>query len=56
VTVGGADVAGAAAAAGMQGYSTAQKLDKLGMRGSDTCELVFEDCLVGRWLPLAGGC
>jgi isovaleryl-CoA dehydrogenase len=31
---------------GMQGFSTAQKLDKLGMRGSDTCELVFKDCLV----------
>lgn len=30
--------------AGMPGFSTAQKLDKLGMRGSDTCELVFEDC------------
>lgn len=30
----------------MPGFSTAQKLDKLGMRGSDTCELVFEDCLV----------
>ena len=29
---------------GMKGYRTAQKLDKLGMRGSDTCELVFEDC------------
>jgi len=29
---------------GFRGYSTAQKLDKLGMRGSDTCELVFEDC------------
>ncbi len=28
------------------GFSTAQKLDKLGMRGSDTCELVFEDCAV----------
>ncbi len=28
------------------GFSTAQKLDKLGMRGSNTCELVFEDCLV----------
>ena len=28
------------------GFSTAQKLDKLGMRGSDTCELVFEDCHV----------
>ncbi|WP_444994023.1 isovaleryl-CoA dehydrogenase [Aliikangiella sp. IMCC44359] len=28
------------------GFSTAQKLDKLGMRGSNTCELVFEDCKV----------
>ncbi len=28
----------------MPGYRTAQKLDKLGMRGSNTCELVFEDC------------
>lgn len=28
------------------GFSTAQKLDKLGMRGSDTCELVFQDCEV----------
>ena len=28
------------------GFSTAQKLDKLGMRGSNTCELVFEDCIV----------
>ncbi|HXV39445.1 MAG TPA: acyl-CoA dehydrogenase family protein [Steroidobacteraceae bacterium] len=32
---------------GMRGYRTAQKLDKFGMRGSDTCELVFEDC----WVP-----
>ncbi len=31
---------------GFAGYSTAQKLDKLGMRGSSTCELVFEDCFV----------
>ncbi|MEM8815161.1 MAG: isovaleryl-CoA dehydrogenase [Pseudomonadota bacterium] len=31
---------------GFAGFSTAQKLDKLGMRGSDTCELVFEDCAV----------
>jgi isovaleryl-CoA dehydrogenase len=31
---------------GMKGFSTAQKLDKLGMRGSGTCELVFEDCRV----------
>lgn len=30
----------------MPGFSTAQKLDKLGMRGSDTCELVFENCFV----------
>src|SRR6185295_2443719 len=29
---------------GMKGFSTAQKLDKLGMRGSNTCELVFADC------------
>ncbi len=29
---------------GMTGFSTAQKLDKLGMRGSNTCELVFADC------------
>jgi isovaleryl-CoA dehydrogenase len=39
---------------GMKGFTPAQKLDKLGMRGSPTCELVFEDCevpeenLVGR--------
>jgi isovaleryl-CoA dehydrogenase len=31
---------------GFKGFSTAQKLDKVGMRGSDTCELVFEDCFV----------
>jgi isovaleryl-CoA dehydrogenase len=31
---------------GFPGFSTAQKLDKLGMRGSNTCELVFEDCEV----------
>ncbi len=30
----------------MQGFHSAQKLDKLGMRGSDTCELVFENCEV----------
>ena len=29
-----------------EGFSTAQKLDKLGMRGSDTCELVFNNCKV----------
>ncbi|MXP64784.1 isovaleryl-CoA dehydrogenase [Roseomonas sp. M0104] len=31
---------------GFAGFSTAQKLDKLGMRGSNTCELVFQDCAV----------
>src|SRR4051794_21167432 len=31
---------------GFPGFSTAQKLDKLGMRGSDTCELLFTDCEV----------
>ncbi|KAH7107604.1 acyl-CoA dehydrogenase NM domain-like protein [Auriculariales sp. MPI-PUGE-AT-0066] len=31
---------------GFKGFSTHQKLDKMGMRGSDTCELVFEDCFV----------
>jgi isovaleryl-CoA dehydrogenase len=30
----------------MRGFTTAQKLDKLGMRGSNTCELVFRDCEV----------
>jgi isovaleryl-CoA dehydrogenase len=30
----------------MQGFGTAQHLDKLGMRGSGTCELVFEDCVI----------
>ncbi len=29
---------------GMVGFSTAQKLDKLGMRGSNTCELIFNNC------------
>ena len=29
---------------GMKGFSAAKKLDKLGMRGSNTCELVFNDC------------
>ncbi|XP_070164104.1 isovaleryl-CoA dehydrogenase, mitochondrial isoform X3 [Polyergus mexicanus] len=29
-----------------EGFSTAQKLDKLGMRGSNTCELIFEDCKI----------
>lgn len=31
---------------GFKGFSTHQKLDKFGMRGSDTCELVFENCEV----------
>ncbi|CAI5696469.1 isovaleryl-CoA dehydrogenase, mitochondrial [Oreochromis niloticus] len=31
---------------GTPGFSTAQKLDKLGMRGSNTCELIFEDCKI----------
>jgi len=31
---------------GMRGFTTAQKLDKLGMRGSNTCELVFDNCEV----------
>jgi len=31
---------------GMKGFTTAQKLDKLGMRGSDTGELIFDDCEV----------
>lgn len=37
---------------GMKGFSTAQKLDKLGMRGSDTCELVMEDCEASHWLSV----
>ena len=42
---------------GMKGFSTAQKLDKLGMRGSDTCELVFDACEVpeGNVLGKVGG-
>ncbi len=31
---------------GMPGFTTAQKLDKLGMRGSNTCELVFDNCQI----------
>ena len=31
---------------GMKGFSTGTKLDKLGMRGSDTSELIFTDCEV----------
>lgn len=33
---------------GTPGFSTAQKLDKLGMRGSDTCELVFNNCKISK--------
>jgi len=33
---------------GTKGFSTAQKLDKLGMRGSNTCELVFRDCEISK--------
>jgi isovaleryl-CoA dehydrogenase len=43
---------------GMKGFSTAQKLDKLGMRGSNTCELVFDNCEVPEenvMGPLNGG-
>jgi isovaleryl-CoA dehydrogenase len=39
---------------GFSGFSTAQKLDKLGMRGSDTCELVFADCEVPQENVLGG--
>src|SRR6202790_3644615 len=39
---------------GFKGFSTAQKLDKLGMRGSDTCELVFADCEVPQENVLGG--
>lgn len=39
---------------GMKGFSTAQKLDKLGMRGSNTCELVFRDCEVPQESILGG--
>jgi isovaleryl-CoA dehydrogenase len=40
---------------GIKGFSTAQKLDKLGMRGSNTCELVFEDCEVPEENVLGAG-
>jgi isovaleryl-CoA dehydrogenase len=39
---------------GFKGFSTAQKLDKLGMRGSNTCELVFQDCEVPEQNILGG--
>ncbi|MAC58522.1 MAG: acyl-CoA dehydrogenase [Novosphingobium sp.] len=43
---------------GMDGFSIGQKIDKMGMRGSPTCELVFEDCFVPEenvMGPLHGG-
>ena len=33
---------------GLEGFSTGPKLDKLGMRGSNTCELIFENCAVAK--------
>ena len=33
---------------GLDGFSTGPKLDKLGMRGSNTCELIFQDCMVSQ--------
>jgi isovaleryl-CoA dehydrogenase len=39
---------------GFKGYSTAQKLDKLGMRGSNTCELLFDECEVPQENVLGG--
>ena len=33
---------------GLDGFSTGPKLDKLGMRGSNTCELIFQDCVVSQ--------
>jgi isovaleryl-CoA dehydrogenase len=40
---------------GFKGFSTGPKLDKVGMRGSDTCELIFEDCFVpdSMWLYIS---
>ena len=40
---------------GMTGFSTGQKLDKMGMRGSDTAELIFEDCRIPKSQILQGG-
>jgi isovaleryl-CoA dehydrogenase len=33
----------------MAGFAIGQKIDKMGMRGSPTAELVFNDCFVGSW-------
>lgn len=38
----------------MEGFSTAQKLDKLGMRGSNTCELIFNHCSIPKDNVLGG--
>jgi isovaleryl-CoA dehydrogenase len=46
VTAGSRGVTAFVIERGMKGFSTAPKLDKLGMRGSNTCELVFADCEV----------
>jgi len=43
---------------GMKGFSVSKKLDKMGMRGSDTAELVFEDCEIPKenvMGPVGGG-
>jgi len=45
-TVGSGGITAFIVERGCPGFSQAQKLDKLGMRGSNTCELVFEDCAV----------
>ncbi|XP_052262362.1 isovaleryl-CoA dehydrogenase, mitochondrial-like isoform X2 [Dreissena polymorpha] len=39
---------------GMKGFSTGPKLDKLGMRGSNTCELIFQDCHIPEGQVLGG--
>ncbi len=43
---GSASITGFLVEKGMPGFSTAPKMDKLGMRGSDTCELFFENCKI----------
>ncbi|MDX7922117.1 isovaleryl-CoA dehydrogenase [Aeromonas media] len=45
-TAGGKGISAFIVEAGTPGFTTAQKLDKLGMRGSSTCELVFDHCAV----------
>jgi len=41
---------------GFKGFSQSPKLDKLGMRGSNTCELVFEDCEIPGEVPAHASC